>query len=291
MYYRRQMDAIRSMVTNNRSSIMNALYIAIFLIATYYAYKFFTSAGEDAYLSGGPLVAGGNSDVAQRVYLIADSDKRKKFRIREGGDFAFSTWIYISSYSSHNNGLAKPVFLINDAGVSSNYLLTGVLYPNENKMMIRAFTGNSGTTTDPTGKSGFTTLSQSAGLFTGDMSICDIQNIDLQRWINLTISISGRIMDVYMDGKLTRSCILPNPIRASDTGSQSIEMVPNSGFGGYFSYLRFFNYAPTPDTIYANYQAGPYEGKGFLTYLQQMIGIKFQYTNASGVLSTTGSTA
>jgi hypothetical protein len=338
MYYRRKMDTIRSAALNNRSLIMNVLYIVIFLIAVYYGYKYFTEAGDDAYLSGDPLVAGSNTNTAQTVYAIADDKDRKKFRIREGGDFAFSTWIYINSYSSHNFGLPKPVFTISDASVASNYLLAGILYPNENKMMIRAYTGttssvsdstitidsigagavtpagagavtpagmrNEGPPTGPPGSAGalagasavdMTSKSvfsnMTSGHFTSDNSICDIQNIDLQRWINITVAVSGRIMDVYMDGKLTRSCILPNPIRASDTGAQAIQMVPRSGFGGFFSRLRFFNYAPTPDTIYANYQAGPYKGKGFLEYLGTIIGVKFQYTDASGATRTTGSTA
>jgi hypothetical protein len=276
------MDQVRNFANNNRSLILNVLFVVIFLVIAYYVYKFLTGTGNDAYLSGDPLSAAGNTDPKQIVYPIRDADKRPKFRVREGGDFAISTWIYISSYSSINAGKVKPVFVVTDAGVPNNNLLTCALYPNENKMMIRAYTGpNSVGTT-------MSDLNTMTGSMVGELIPCDIDNVDMQRWINITVAVSGRIMDVYMDGKLTRSCILPGPIKASDAMAQSITMAPNGGFGGYFSRIRFFNYSPTPDQIYANYQAGPYEGRGFFKYIGESLGIKLTYVGAGGAQQVVG---
>ncbi len=278
------MDQARSMFQNNRSTIVNILYIVAFIVVAYYVYKFLTGVGDDAYLSGDPLDAG-NLPANKAIFSIADPDTRPKFRINDGGDFAISTWIYISSYSAVNGGKVKPIFYVSDAGLTSNHLLMAALYPNENKMMIRAYTGtgtSSEAETDYTLITNYTTLVGGSSIPTSStMPQCDIQNVDMQRWINITVAVSGRIMDVYLDGKLTRSCILPGTIRASDNGVQSIVMVPNSGFKGYFSRLRFYNKSPTPDQIYANYQAGPYEGKGFLEYAAQTVGVKFKYTGAN----------
>ena len=38
---------------------------------------------------------------------------------------------------------------------------------------------------------------------------CDINNIPLQKWVNIIISLYGRSLDVYIDGKLVRTCVLP----------------------------------------------------------------------------------
>lgn len=270
------MEPVRQFVNTNRPLIMNVLFMGIFLVIAYYVYKFLTGTGNDAYLSGDPLTAAGNVDPTQIVYPIQDANKRPKFRVREGGDFAISAWVYISSYSTANAGKAKPVFVVTDAGVQSNNLLTCALYPNESKMMIRAYTGPGSVGT------GITDLDTMTGSMGGEMIPCDIDNVDMQRWINVTVAVSGRIMDVYMDGKLTRSCILPGPIKASDTGAQALIMAPRGGFGGYFSRVRFFNYSPTPDQIYANYQAGPYEGRGFFKYMGEILGIKLTYVGAGG---------
>jgi len=38
---------------------------------------------------------------------------------------------------------------------------------------------------------------------------CAISNFPLQAWVNLIISLYGRTLDVYVDGKLVRTCVLP----------------------------------------------------------------------------------
>ena len=55
-----------------------------------------------------------------------------------------------------------------------------------------------------------------------DSHMCDLTDIDLQRWINITVSVNGRIVDVYYDGKLARSCVLPTIPVASDNGQQIV---------------------------------------------------------------------
>lgn len=41
--------------------------------------------------------------------------------------------------------------------------------------------------------------------------MCMINNFPLQRWVNLIVSLNNRTMDVYLNGKLVRTCILPAP--------------------------------------------------------------------------------
>jgi hypothetical protein len=282
------MDSVRGFVNNNRSLVMNGIFVAVFVIVVYFVYKFFTDSADDAYLSGDPINANSNSTPTDLVFQVADPDQYPDFRVREGGDFAFSTWIYVNSYSGVNGTKGKPIFVIKDDGVTSNYLLVGALYPTTNQMLIRAYTGASTPTPDMTSIANFNTNMGNASNFPSDNTVCDIQNVDIQRWVNITVAVSGRIMDIYMDGKLSRSCILPNFIKASTSGTQRILMAQNSGFAGSFSRIRFFNYSPTPDQIYANYQAGPYKGKGFFEYLGEQIGIKFTYVGAGGAQQTVG---
>jgi len=111
--------------------------------------------------------------------------------------------------------------------------------------------------------------------------MCDIQDIDLQRWINITVTVNGRIVDVYYDGKLNRSCVLPTIPAAPATGTQSVVIGQKGGYGGKISGIQFMAYPLTPDRIYAIYQAGPASGAGLLGYLGDKLGIKINYSGKS----------
>jgi hypothetical protein len=78
---------------------------------------------------------------------------------------------------------------------------------------------------------------------------CDIE-IDLQRWTQVTVVINGRTCDVYMDGKLARSCVLPHLLQGGSYRSLS-EVNGNQQYrlrNGYVSQVKkSFNYALTPN--------------------------------------------
>jgi hypothetical protein len=113
----------------------------------------------------------------------------------------------------------------------------------------------------------------------GSLKQCDVMDIDLQRWMNVTVSVNGRIMDVYLDGKLARSCILSNVQRLSEKDLQYLVLCPT--FSGYVSGIRWSNYAVAPDVIYGRYQSGPYISTGFVDYLVDKLGIRIQYTTSA----------
>ena len=85
---------------------------------------------------------------------------------------------------------------------------------------------------------------------------CDLSEIDLQRWTLVTVVLSGRTTDVYLDGKLTRSCGNPSYFKVDPTGI-SIKMADRGGFDGYFGQTTVANYAMNPDEIYRTYLSGP----------------------------------
>ncbi len=269
------MEAIRGATSLYRGLIINVIYVIAFIVIAYYLYKFFFAGSDlDVTLTRAP--APGDEITKEGVLTFTGLSDYPKCRIKEGGEFTMSMWIYVDSYSK-KQGLPKPVFYINDSDQPTNNLMIGVLYPNENKMLIRAYTGNSSESYTGTGQGGsYQQLisGQIPGAFTGGLPQCDIQDVDMQRWVNVIISVNGRIMDVYMDGKLSRSCILPNVIKAGGNGTQSIVM---GGFPGQYSKVRYINYAATPDQIYSIYQEGPYQSNTIFGYLGSLIGIKFQY--------------
>lgn len=58
---------------------------------------------------------------------------------------------------------------------------------------------------------------QSGGTVSG--KDCDISDFPLQKWVNLIISFNGSAMDVYVDGKLVKSCVVDGGSKLSETTS------------------------------------------------------------------------
>jgi len=87
-------------------------------------------------------------------------------------------------------------------------------------------------------------------------SMCDLPEIDLQRWVNVSVAVNGRTVDVYMDGKLARSCVLPSFYKV-DAGGYSAYLLAYGGFGGQMSTTTMYDAALNPEQVYQNYMAGP----------------------------------
>jgi hypothetical protein len=48
---------------------------------------------------------------------------------------------------------------------------------------------------------------------------CDIAEFPLQKWVNLIVSFNGAAMDVYLDGKLVKSCVVDRGSELNGTDS------------------------------------------------------------------------
>lgn len=280
------MDSVITPVRNfagaNRPMIINVVYVVAFLVALYYLYKFLIE-GSDLEVTLLNHEMDGNSVDQWKL-------PGKDVRVKQGGEYTISFWMYITSWE-HRAGLAKSVLQILDENMPDKILLNTVLYPNEAKMMVRVNTiGGSLEGSDYTQAGKFADLMSGNGAIemtgSGVMPKCDIQDIDLQRWINITVSVNGRIVDIYYDGKLARSCVLPDLPQASDSGTQYVQVGNKGGFGGKLSGVQFFAYPLTPDRIYSIYQAGPMGQRGFIGYLMEKIGINLTYKGMGGAQRT-----
>jgi ribonucleotide reductase alpha subunit len=85
---------------------------------------------------------------------------------------------------------------------------------------------------------------------------CDIATVDMQRWIQITLSLNNKTCDVYIDGKLSRSCILPSFYKV-DKINTKLTLCETQGFGGFISNTSMYNYALNPEQIWKLYMTGP----------------------------------
>jgi hypothetical protein len=83
---------------------------------------------------------------------------------------------------------------------------------------------------------------------------CSIANVPIQKWVNLVISVYGRTMDLYIDGKLVRTCLLPGV--ASVNNNANIYVTPAGGFDGWTSKLQYYPNSINPQQAWNIYTQG-----------------------------------
>lgn len=186
-------------------------------------------------------------------------DKSTMPALYGGGEYSISTWIYINNWGV--NGGNNKVFLRLSGGGGGFSTLVMYLGQNVNKVGIRV----SCDTSDTIGTPNIIDDTQMSMIVNGitpytdidnDFKKCDIESVDLQRWVNITTVLSGRTLDVYIDGKLSRSCVL-NGLYMVDGDVTSLALGGPLGFGGYIGQTRAANYAYSPDQVYSIYMNGP----------------------------------
>uniref|UniRef100_A0A6C0AML0 Lectin/glucanase superfamily protein n=1 Tax=viral metagenome TaxID=1070528 RepID=A0A6C0AML0_9ZZZZ len=176
-------------------------------------------------------------------------------QIYPGGEYSMSTWIYVTNWGAGgSNGKNKPFLVLSSGG----QIVTLVMYLGQftNKLGVRVSDNvtNSIKITDiPTIVNGTSTYSDS------NMQMCDIESVDIQRWVCVTVVMMGKTVDVYIDGKLSRSSVLPG-LFAADGNTPTLTLGSPDGFGGLIGMTRAANVAYTPDRVYTNYQEGPFAG-------------------------------
>ena len=96
-----------------------------------------------------------------------------------------------------------------------------------------------------------------------------IPNISIQKWNNLTMSVDGRTLDVYLDGKLRNSFIMHGLYRNSygtrilkniylgNVGPTSTTSTTSTnGFEGFITRIRFLGESCNPQDAYNFYKEG-----------------------------------
>ena len=89
---------------------------------------------------------------------------------------------------------------------------------------------------------------------TATIHTCDVANIPLQRWVNVLISLYGRSLDVYIDGKLVRTCVLPGIAKINNNAP--IYITPEGGFAGFTSNIQYWPNASNPQQAWDIYKKG-----------------------------------
>ena len=115
-------------------------------------------------------------------------------------------------------------------------------------------------------------------LMNNNAKSCDIKNIKLQKWVNITMSVYGNTVDLYLDGKLVRTCVLTAipTIQPTDkdtlfVGGAYTKGACNGDSGdlrGYISNVVYKSDYFTPEEAWNIYSAG-YSGAGMFDFVNR----------------------
>jgi hypothetical protein len=188
-----------------------------------------------------------------RTYLLKSHNAKKKEIISTDSlsdgvdsDFTISLWMYVNSWN-YRNGKDKQVLLRGNSTANSLQLILGA--------SLNDLTTNIATTKGETK--------------------CSINNVPLQKWFNVVLALNNRALDLYLDGKLVRTCMLSGVL--SQTYDEKITLTPGGGFDGHISNLVYYSRAINPRNAYAIYRDGPGSGYGILSSMFNRYKIKIAF--------------
>jgi hypothetical protein len=85
-----------------------------------------------------------------------------------------------------------------------------------------------------------------------------VNGIEYQRWVLITTVANGRTLDVYIDGKLARSCVYKaGYLGGNGTATAYVGLDNDDKLKGYFSFMNYYQYALSPEEVWRTYQTGP----------------------------------
>jgi len=154
----------------------------------------------------------------------------------ESINYTYSIWFYVKNWQYR---LSEPKVLLTRS--------------NSPKITLSAYSNNIEIDISVNSVSASETLPD-------ENTVCSVNNVPLQKWSNLIVSLNGRTADVYLDGKLVRTCILPAvPINPAG----DISITPGGGFSGWTSNFQYWPNSLNPQEAYDVYKNGPGSVSGY----------------------------
>lgn len=260
------------------------LIIIVGLIGLYYLYHYLYGPKKNNVYTLLEKNTVANSNPSKPIIITSD----KLPHLYEGGEFSISTWVYVNNWS-YRAGFSKSILNLGGPNFDTIRIYLGGYKPRLN---VRLHTRDSPNEVNSDNSESlvrsseitvFDTLQPEAGLI-DSMQLCDLPEIELQRWINISVSVNGKSVDVYLNGKLARSCVLPKPFKV-DAGGYSANILPYGGFGGQISSTMMYDSALNPEEVYKNYMAGPepyMSNNRWILYLALIVFVVLTITGAGG---------
>jgi hypothetical protein len=209
--------------------IVAKLILAIvILVIIYTLYQWYFSGKADTTLFTGPFPA-------ELAYTKVGTLTNQISNILTS-QYSYSIWVYIKDWS-YKNGENKIIFSRKDGnGKAGPEVFLG---PTDNTLTVSVD-------------------------YTGGRTDCQVTQVPIQAWVNIIVVLNNQALDIYIDGKLTRTCVLGG-VPSMAIGASAWVCPPNSGgpgatgqpgYDGSVSSFRAFPYPLNPREAYEIYREG-----------------------------------
>ena len=169
------------------------------------------------------------ADGANAITLVRSANERY------GIEFTYSTWIFIGGLS-YKSGSLRHIFSKGNGDVGSNGMMMPnnapglYLHPKKNSLVVVMNT--------------FSSIDEEVV----------VDDIPLNKWINVMIRVEGHILDVYVNGTIAVRHKLSG-VAKENYGD--VWVTANGGFDGELADLRYFDYALNTTEIATIVDNGP----------------------------------
>jgi len=152
-------------------------------------------------------------------------------------NFTYSVWFYIEDWT-YRYGQEKVILTRIDSDRNPSPQIALGAFQNNLNVSLQTYPDGSNTDTS--------SVSQTHN--------CNIKNVPIQSWVNSLISVNGRTLDVYIDGKLVRTCVMPGVARIA--ANAPVIITPGGGFSGYTAEIKYWPNATNPQEAWNIYRSG-----------------------------------
>ena len=200
----------------------------------------------------GSIFGTGSGDLAPSFHDATQNaiiqGNRAPLSAQNDGAYGMQWWMYVKDW---NYGYGKDKDVVKRADATNGSVVNPYisLHPTDNSLRVSVSVfpstegGSSKAQPAPAGHSGST----------DDVFICDVPNIPLQTWFSVAVTVFGRNLDVYIDGKLVKSCFLSGVPKPS---VGDINLTSNGGFSGRICGFNHYPKMLAPADASAFYSAG-----------------------------------
>jgi hypothetical protein len=153
--------------------------------------------------------------------------------------FTWSVWIYITQNAKAGDG-TKYLHVFNKGSATTDVSSNGIMTPNNGPGLYL--------------KDDYSGLRVVMSTFDKSDASVDVDNIPINKWVNVIIRVENTVLDVFINGDLAKRLPLDS-VPFQNYGN--VNVAQNHGFTGFISSLRYYNAALGTRAMSNIVSAGP----------------------------------
>jgi len=148
-------------------------------------------------------------------------------------DFTYSMWVYVNNWNYQYGKRKIIIRRMNKANEVCPMISLGAT-TNDLECTLATYSGGEASSSQE--------------------DTCPVKNIPLQKWVHVLLTTQTRSVDVYIDGKLVKTCLLQGVAKLDSAAP--LDVCPDGGYSGFLAKLRYYARSVNPREAYDIYREG-----------------------------------